>query len=227
MANQKQTKQNEAELSMPYLIARAEWDERYGSLITRAKNWRIAFLMMSVFACLQCIALIEEMHRSHVVPFVVAVDHLEHVVGAGLASETNAADPRMIRAQLQQYVEFSRSITSDRYVLKSHLETTFNWTLQPSEARGFLVDYYHSIDPFSLAATDTVEVNVENINRISPSSYEVSWGETKRDNLGEVVSREEWKGVFGLTVMAPKNETAAAANPLGIYITSISWSKSI
>src|SRR5437763_12356073 len=26
----------------PYLAARREWDERYGSLITRARNWRVA-----------------------------------------------------------------------------------------------------------------------------------------------------------------------------------------
>jgi hypothetical protein len=28
--------------SSPYLAARREWDERYGSFITRAKNWRTA-----------------------------------------------------------------------------------------------------------------------------------------------------------------------------------------
>ena len=32
----------------PYTAARQEWDERYGDLISRAKNWRlIAFLSMS------------------------------------------------------------------------------------------------------------------------------------------------------------------------------------
>ena len=33
----------------PYLAARREWDERYGSLITRARNWRMAaFLALGI-----------------------------------------------------------------------------------------------------------------------------------------------------------------------------------
>jgi type IV secretion system protein VirB5 len=34
----------------PYLVARREWDERYGDLITRAKNWRIMAGLCSLVA---------------------------------------------------------------------------------------------------------------------------------------------------------------------------------
>ena len=44
--------QHRAPETSPYLSARREWDERYGSLITRAKNWRtaafLALLALSV-----------------------------------------------------------------------------------------------------------------------------------------------------------------------------------
>lgn len=217
----------ESNYPLAYLAARAEWNERYGSLITRAKNWRVAFLIVACFCCLQAVALIEELHRSHVVPFVVAVDHLERVVGQGVATETTVADARMIHAQLQQYVEYSRSITSDQYLLKQRLESVFNWTVTPSQANGFLVDYYHQEDPFSLAGTATVQVEVKNINQLTGTSYEVTWIEHRRDNLGQSISNDEWKGIFGLTLLAPKDEQSAARNPLGIYVTSISWSKTL
>jgi type IV secretion system protein VirB5 len=219
------TKEKESKLYLPYLAARSEWDERYGSLITRAKNWRVAFLMAMCLGCLQTIVLLEEMHRSHVVPFVVAVDHLGHDVGHGMATETTVANPLMIRAQLQQYVINARSVSSDQWILKSALESVFSWTQKPSQANGFMVDYLRKEDPFSLAAHSTIQVEVSNINQITPTSYEVSWEESKRDNMGEIQSTEEWKGIFSVMVLTPKDELSASKNPLGIYITSISWSK--
>jgi type IV secretion system protein VirB5 len=37
-------------LHNPYLAARHEWDERYGDLITRAKNWRLMAALCSLIA---------------------------------------------------------------------------------------------------------------------------------------------------------------------------------
>jgi type IV secretion system protein VirB5 len=212
-------------LYAPYIAARSEWDERYGSLITRARNWRWAFVLAMCLGCLQTLVLLEEMHRSHVVPFVVAVDHLGHAIGQGAATETTVTDSRMIHAQLQQFVEYSRSISSDQWLLKSRLESVFNQTQVPSQANGFLVDFYRKEDPFSMSHLGTIQVEVKNINQITPTSYEVSWVEQKRDNMGGATPPEEWKGIFALTVLTAKDDASAARNPLGIFITSISWSK--
>ena len=37
-------------LEHPYAAARHEWDERYGGLLTRIRNWRIAALLASLTA---------------------------------------------------------------------------------------------------------------------------------------------------------------------------------
>ena len=55
----------------PYLIARREWDERYGSLITRARNWRLVALLCAVAAIMQAAGLIALSMRAKVVPYVV------------------------------------------------------------------------------------------------------------------------------------------------------------
>ena len=34
----------------PYLAARREWDERYGHLITRERNWRLMALISALIA---------------------------------------------------------------------------------------------------------------------------------------------------------------------------------
>jgi hypothetical protein len=40
----------------PYLAARREWDERYGDLITRARNWRLLALTSSLASDLKCLS---------------------------------------------------------------------------------------------------------------------------------------------------------------------------
>jgi len=52
--------------------------------------------------------------------------------------------------------------------------------------------------------------------------------ETERDQLGNLAgSKEEWKGVVGVLIAPPKDEVTARRNPLGIYVTTISWSRSV
>jgi type IV secretion system protein TrbF len=210
-----------------FLDARTGWDERYGDLITRAKNWRIAFLMMGVLACLQATALIVEMRRSHVVPFVVAVDGLHQVVGMGLATETGPTDPRLIQARIQQYIEDARSISSDQAVLKERLEKVFDATVLQSPANNFLVEYYRAESPFELSSDGTVQIQVHNITPLTATSYEVTWTEMKRDKAGNSTVKEEWKGVLGVVISPPKNEADARKNPLGVYVNAITWSKSV
>jgi type IV secretion system protein VirB5 len=213
-------------VSQHYLDARAAWDERYGDLITRAKNWRIAFLCMTGVALLLGLSLLAEMRRSHVVPFVVAVDNLNQIVATGPATEASVADPRLIRAQLETYVEEARGISSDPLVTKQHLTDVFNRTVSGSASDNVLKQYYTTDSPFERDGA-TVQVEVHNIAALTATSYEITWSETKRDKLGNQAAKEEWKGVVGIVIAPPKDEVAARKNPLGIYVTTISWSRSV
>jgi type IV secretory pathway TrbF-like protein len=212
---------------VPWLQSRQQWDERWGDIVTRAKNWRTAFVLAMVLACLQALALIVEMKRSHVVPFVVAVNDLHQVVAAGLATETTATDPMVLQAQLKTYVENARSITSDQQVLHDRLSAAFGSTVAASPAYALLQEYYRADDPFAKAADGTVQIEVHNITAISSTSYEINWTEEKRDKAGVAIGKEQWKGVFGVVVSPPKDKDAAWANPLGVYVNAITWSKSV
>ena len=74
----------------PYLAARREWDERYGNLITRERNWRIMALLSTFVALIAVGGLIRLSTKSHIVPFVVAMDPLGRTVAAGPADETSS-----------------------------------------------------------------------------------------------------------------------------------------
>ena len=75
----------------PYLAARKEWDERYGDLISRARNWRMAFFLAAAIAFLAVGGMIVIAKQARVVPYVVAIDSLGRTVASGPAEQTTAA----------------------------------------------------------------------------------------------------------------------------------------
>src|ERR1700691_3012429 len=75
----------------PYLAARREWDERYGDLITRAKNWRWMAASCSLIALVATAGIVWLSTRSHVVPFVVLVENLGRPLKRSCARSTCAS----------------------------------------------------------------------------------------------------------------------------------------
>ncbi len=66
----------------PYLAARRAWDERYGDLITRARNWRLAALLGCMAALVAIAGATWLATHSRVIPYVVAIDSLGRPVQA-------------------------------------------------------------------------------------------------------------------------------------------------
>ena len=98
----------------PYLAARHEWDERYGNLITRERNWRLMALLCAAIALVAIGGVIRLSTKTHIVPFVVAMDSLGRTMAAGPAEETSTSDDRLKRATLFTWVEDLRTVTTRR-----------------------------------------------------------------------------------------------------------------
>ena len=86
-------------------------------------------------------------------------------------------------------------------------------------------DAYRDGSPLKLAQTETVSVNVRALYASSKDSYEVEWTETTFDLKGEQIGTQNYKGVITISIHPPEDEGLARVNPLGIYVTNVSWSK--
>src|SRR5260370_42509659 len=82
----------------PYLAARHEWDERYGDLVTRAKNWRTMALVSALIALVATGGMVWLSAHSRVVPFVVLMDSLGRPLASGMADQASGGDARRRRA---------------------------------------------------------------------------------------------------------------------------------
>src|SRR5258708_23960691 len=89
----------------PYLAARREWDERYGNLISRERNWRRMAVLCGLTTLLAIGGIVRLSIRSHVVPFVVAIDSLGRTVASRPVEQATALHDRLKRATLFSWVE--------------------------------------------------------------------------------------------------------------------------
>lgn len=211
--------------SNPYLAARREWDERYGDLITRAKNWRLAAFLALGIAVIETGGLIALSLRSKVVPFVVAVDNFGRVVASGTADQVSAADDRLKRAALVQWVSDLRTVTSDGVAQRKGIDRVYSMVGRGTPAQVQVSEYYRNDPPYKRAQTQMVSVDVKAVYSSSDKTWELEWVEVARGITGDVQSEQRWKGSFTLAVNPPSDERLARMNPLGLYITNLSWSK--
>ncbi len=209
----------------PYLAARREWDERYGDLISRARNWRVVAFLCAATALFETCGMIALALRSKVVPYIVTVDSLGRVAASGRVEQASIADDRMRRAALFQWIEDLRSVTTDGIAQRRAIDRVYSYIASGSPAQTFISEFYRSDPPQKRALTETVSVDVQSVLPTSDQTYEIEWLETVRDLQGQIKSQDRWKGAFTIVVRPPEEERLLRVNPLGIFITNTSWSK--
>jgi type IV secretion system protein TrbF len=209
----------------PYLSARREWDERYGNLITRERNWRAMAFCCSLICLLAVGGLVWLSNRSHIVPFVVAMDSLSRPIAAGPAEQTTAADDRIKRATLYSWLENLRLVTGDGIAQRKAIDRVYAYVASGSQAQAFVSEFYRNDPPQKRVQTQTVSVEVQAVLPTSDRTFEMEWAETTRDLYGAVITKARWKGAFTIATNPPTDEGIARVNPLGIYVTNLSWGK--
>ena len=213
------------ELTNPYLAARREWDERYGDLITRARNWRTLAVICALTTLVATGGLMWLSAHSRIVPFVVLVDNLGRPLASGIAEQATVNDDRLKRASVLAWVGDLRLVTSDGVAQRKAIDHVYAQIASGSQAQAFVSDFYRAIPPFKRAQIETVSIDVNSVLPTSDRTFEVDWVETTRDLYGAVKATDRWKGSFSIALNPPTDERLARINPLGVYVTNVSLAK--
>ena len=212
---------NAAALDSPYLSARREWNERYGDYIARARSWRWAAFAALAVSLVLAIGVVWQAAQSKVVPYVVEVDKLGDAVAVARADRAAPADERVVKAQLAAWIVDVRSVSSDPLAQKSALSRSYAMTA--ATATIFLNDYYQQHSPFGQPRT--VAVSVDAVLPVSKQTYQLQWSEDARDLQGRDLATTHWLASVTVAFDPPTDERGILSNPLGLYITGISWTQ--
>ena len=206
----------------PYQRAAQVWDERIGSARVQARNWRYMAFGSLILAAGFSGALVWQSARGTVVPWVVQVDNLGQAQAvAPAAADYRPTDPQ-IAFHLGRFIEQVRSLPADAIVVRQNWLRAYEFTTDRGAAA--LNDYARSNDPFSRVGRQQVAIEVSSIIRASPDSFRVAWTERHYEN-GQLSTTERWTAILTIVIQPPRNAETLRANPLGIYVNAINWSR--
>jgi len=208
------------ELDTPYQRAAKEWDDRIGSAVVQAKNWRLATFATLLFVALPSVGgMIYLGAQPKAVPHIVeiGVDGEATYRGEiGKAWERFKPSDPSIRYHLQRFIQDTRMISSDGGVIKQNWLDAFK-LLSPKGAN-MLTAYVQKNDPFIRAAKERVSVDIISMVRVSEESWQVDWKESQWGTMGEPTGESYWRGIYKIIIQKPETEKQLASNPVGLFI---------
>ena len=206
----------------PYQKAAQAWDERIGSARVQARNWRYFAFGSLILSAGFASALVWQSARGTVVPWVVQVDNLGQAqTVAPAVADYLPTDPQ-IAFHLGRFIEQVRAIPSDAIIVRQNWLRAYEFTTDRGAAA--LNDYARANDPFTRVGRQQVAVEVSSVIRASPTSFRIAWTERHFEN-GQLSTTERWTAILTIVIQPPRNAERLRANPLGIYINAISWSR--
>lgn len=215
----------------PYNAAREEWNDRTGSLIRQAYNWRLAFFAMFLISICLIAGLLIKTAQSSVQPYLIEHNAMTgEAVGIGPMPAWNyTPQQNEYRHFLAHWLELVRSVSMDSVVVKHNWLDAYRFTTQA--AANQLNEWAQKDDRLTKIGQETVSIEVISINTIADShSYQIRWKETVRTKEGALKEEHAMTGVFPVKVEPPDGQDAGAlrVNPLGIKIDAgFQWSKDV
>ena len=206
----------------PYQKAAQAWDERIGSARVQAKNWRLMAFGSLILSAGFASALVWQSARGTVVPWVVQVDDLGQAQTVAPANADYRPTDPQIAFHLGRFIEQVRAIPADAIIVRQNWLRAYEWTTDRGAAA--LNDYARANDPFAKVGRQQVAVEVSSVIRASPNSFRVAWTERHFEN-GQLSSTERWTAILTIVIQPPRDGERLRANPLGIYVNAISWSR--
>lgn len=207
----------------PYLAARQEWNERYGSYIHTARAWRTVGVLALAMAVITSTYALYLSTQVKLVPYIVEVDKLGTSVTAGFPQQIEYADPRVVRATLGNFVTSFRSITPDAVVQKQYIDRTYALLRTSDPSTQKINAWFRGNSPFEKAKSATVAIEVNNIVALSNQTYQLDWTEFERDRKGKETGTRRFRGIATVAMIAPQDEATIRLNPIGLYIQDIDW----
>jgi len=206
----------------PYQKAAQAWDERIGSARVQAGNWRLVAFGSLVLSGGLSAALVWQSTQGTITPYVVEVDRLGAAQTVAPATANYRPTDPQIAYHLSRFIENVRQIPADPIVLRQNWLHAYDFTTDKGALA--LNDYARVNDPFAKVGDTQVSVEVSSVIRASPDSFRVAWTEQHYDN-GQLAQTERWTAILTIAIQPPRDAQRLRANPLGIYINAINWSR--
>jgi type IV secretory pathway TrbF-like protein len=203
------------------------WLEEYANYTRQAKTWRLIAMIEAVILIAGVAGLIYFATTTQFAPYIVSTGADGAAVTAQLAEQAVPVTEKVIHAELADWTNDARSVVADSVVQRTRIAGVYALVQNGSQARQTINGYYAGADtsPLLRAAKETDSVNVDAVLPLGNQSYVVQWTETKRDLGGKVTGTQHWESSVTIVFSTPTSQDELLRNPLGLYITQLTWTQ--
>jgi type IV secretion system protein VirB5 len=221
--------------------ARREFANAFSDLAHGKRNWQVAAFALAGAVALEAVAIIALAGAARVVPYVVRVDQVGRVEAVGPASPMRDPDAMLVASQLADFIRSVRTVLPPAAVSAQTALLRHGYAFATPEAAGFLNAYLSdpTHDPRVVGLRLTREVEVTSALKVPDAStgrarttdagaqtWRLQWTETDRPTqLGDSTATTAWEGYVTLRIAPPTTAESVQENPLGLFITSIAWTR--
>lgn len=230
----------------PHLRGRAEFDSVFGDLAKGKRNWQLVAFGALGLSGLLAAGLVTLATQSRITPYVVEVDRLGRAQAFGPAERLRLTDQRVVTSQLAAFVRDVRAVVGDPAVQADLVRRAYGYADQG--AASFLNAYFTepTNDPRLLGRENARLVEVTSVLPVPgppmpgaptggageqgasalPATWKVSWTETTIPRgIGGAPVVSAWEGYLTTRLAPPTDAERITLNPLGLYVTSVTWTR--
>jgi type IV secretory pathway TrbF-like protein len=209
----------------PYHAARWARDRHVEELENRIRYLRgLAFILVAVTA-IAVHGAVTLARQSRIVPYLVEVDRLGQPLAFGRVEDMPVPEERLLRGEIARFVDAMRAVHTDPVAQNKMIDRGYAFTR--GAARTYVDAYFSDArnNPHLLARELIRLVSVRSVRRVAgtTNSWEVQWEEYDVPVRGGTATVRPWQGTLRTSVQPPEDEAALFANPLGLYVTDLSW----
>lgn len=210
----------------PYLNARREWNERYGSYIKQAYDWKIIGILSLSVSVVLAVGLIVVLKSNRLIPYVVQIDNNGSIVKSEISQGEHTFSDTMIRAAIMDWLTHVRSVSSDINVIKKFQEKAFSHLSGNMPATKTINEYFESgFLPLKRMKYETVSLEIESALPVSKNSWQLEWTEIIRSRDGSFLRSEKYTGFINLVFVEVTDPNQATLNPMGLFVKDFNWNQ--
>ncbi|MEM1042935.1 MAG: type IV secretion system protein [Bacteroidota bacterium] len=210
------------------LRGRSEFHRAFSDLARGKRNWQVAAFFAFAVLALAIAGLVTLAAQSRVVPYVVEVDRLGRASAIAPAEAVPAVADRVVIAALSAFVSNIRTVYADPVAQRDAVYRAYAYV--GGDARTFLEGYFSDPqnDPRRLGKGARRSVEVVAVIPVPGAAsgartYRVTWNETESSPQRGDTERA-WEGYLSVVVAPPTTTEGVERNPLGVFVTDLSWS---
>lgn len=209
----------------PYLAAKAEWVERYGSYISQKRNWQIVAFISLIITLISVSYVGYIGSQNKLIPYIIEVDKLGNTQNIGMVNnkEVDIKNPNVTKYSLSSFITAWRTIWGTDNVQKKYILDAYNYLKPQTKAYNIINDYFIKNNPFEKLRKENVKVKILSIVLQDANNWQVEWEETTTTTTAEPIKTDIYRGFFTVEQNLPQNEEQILKNPLGFFIVDMNF----